>query len=787
MKVAVKETDKLVFDLEMHQIDYNEQKKESLRKLISDKYNVPLRNVEINFKPITKNKDGETISLASDIISNIQDPKFQQSLFKEYIDTKGIEDVNLEDLYEIDNQINSLVSFDAYSKYRPYKIKYLKWSNYLSYGKDNYFDFSKLKGLVLLTGEPENTTGKTTLAIDLLRFALFGKASKSPTLESVFNRFKEDETEVIVEAGIEIDDNTYVIRRTITRPVKSKRTSKSKAKQTVEYFRLINDTYEMIENQVGEDSVQTNNIIKESVGTIEDFDLVISATSYTLGNLLRMGQTDKGKLFSRWLGLITIEEKERIAKELWKNESSKLISKTHNRAVLESELLDMKKVISNNEDEINVKNKELIEISDKLLKLNNDKVDVLKNLKTLNSSVANVDVVSNENRIKSFKEELEHIRGKMKVKKERYFQIEKVSFNQNQLNDAKSEEQKLVIRQTELRMLINSLKEKNENLLKQDVCVTCGQHIDEEAKNNFVSNNNQQINNLIQEGVENKAELEKIKNLINEYEQNKMLETELNRLKPEMSALKVQIDNLLLNIERLENEINEVEKNKETVIHNKEIDAKINIIDEHIRIETGIKEGKIREIETLKNENKQYEVDIVKYNKVIEKLKEEEIKIRNWNIYQEIIGKNGIIKFVLKKALPILNNEIERLLHGLCDFDVKLSIDENNKICIDLIRDGVNMDLGIAASGWEGCVSSIALRSALSSIATLPKCSILTMDEVLSGVGNQNTENVFELFRRMLPNYDSIIHICHDITLNDYHDQLIIVRKENNISKIEFK
>ena len=787
MKVAVKETDKLVFDLEMHQIDYNEQKKESLRKLISDKYNVPLRNVEINFKPITKNKDGETISLASDIISNIQDPKFQQSLFKEYIDTKGIENVNLEDLYEIDNQINSLVSFDAYSKYRPYKIKYLKWSNYLSYGKDNYFDFSKLKGLVLLTGEPENTTGKTTLAIDLLRFALFGKASKSPTLESVFNRFKEDETEVIVEAGIEIDDNTYVIRRTITRPVKSKRTSKSKAKQTVEYFRLINDTYEMIENQVGEDSVQTNNIIKESVGTIEDFDLVISATSYTLGNLLRMGQTDKGKLFSRWLGLITIEEKERIAKELWKNESSKLISKTHNRAVLESELLDMKKVISNNEDEINVKNKELIEISDKLLKLNNDKVDVLKNLKTLNSSVANVDVVSNENRIKSFKEELEHIRGKMKVKKERYFQIENVSFNQNQLNDAKSEEQKLVIRQTELRMLINSLKEKNENLLKQDVCVTCGQHIDEEAKNNFVSNNNQQINNLIQEGVENKAELEKIKNLINEYEQNKMLETELNRLKPEMSALKVQIDNLLLNIERLENEINEVEKNKETVIHNKEIDAKINIIDEHIRIETGIKEGKIREIETLKNENKQYEVDIVKYNKVIEKLKEEEIKIRNWNIYQEIIGKNGIIKFVLKKALPILNNEIERLLHGLCDFDVKLSIDENNKICIDLIRDGVNMDLGIAASGWEGCVSSIALRSALSSIATLPKCSILTMDEVLSGVGNQNTENVFELFRRMLPNYDSIIHICHDITLNDYHDQLIIVRKENNISKIEFK
>ena len=69
----VNPTDKLIFDLEMHQIDFNEQKKESLRKEISEKYGVPLKNIEINFVPITVDDNGEKLSLASDIITNIQD------------------------------------------------------------------------------------------------------------------------------------------------------------------------------------------------------------------------------------------------------------------------------------------------------------------------------------------------------------------------------------------------------------------------------------------------------------------------------------------------------------------------------------------------------------------------------------------------------------------------------------------------------------------------------------------------------------------------------------------
>lgn len=157
MVEGINKTDRLVFDLNMHQVDYNEQKIKSLRKEIAEKYGVPLRNVEVNFNPITVKDDGSKISLASDIVNNIQDPKFQQKLFSEYLELKEINDVNIDDIIEIDNTINAHINFDSYAKYKSYKIKYAKWDNYLSYGKGNYFDFTKLKGIVLLCGEPEKS------------------------------------------------------------------------------------------------------------------------------------------------------------------------------------------------------------------------------------------------------------------------------------------------------------------------------------------------------------------------------------------------------------------------------------------------------------------------------------------------------------------------------------------------------------------------------------------------------------------------------------------------------
>lgn len=783
-------TDRLVFDLNMYQVDYNEQKIKSLRKEISEKYGVPLKNVEVNFNPITVKDDGSKISLASDIVNNIQDPKFQQKLFGEYIKMKDIKDANLDDIIKIDDVINAHVNFDAYSKYKSYKIKYAKWDNYLSYGKGNYFDFTKLKGLVLLNGEPENQCGKTTFAIDLLRFALFGKSPKCPTLDSVFNIYLEDETEAMVEVGIEIEGTDYVIRRTITRPALKKRTARSKCKQKVEYFKTVNGSTELIENCEADSGTQTNNLIRETIGNVEDFNLVISATRKTLDNLLDMGQTDKGKLFSRWLGLLSIEEKEKIAKDEFKKLSKDLLSNRYNKANLETEITDMNSVISNN-------NNKIIELEDKLNKsneringFNKEKNDIQSRRKEIKAELVKIDITTIENKLLSLENEKLIKNNECSIAKNEYDTIKNSVFDEGIYRKALLDKQRYENSNAEIKGQIKIIRANNANieaLIAQKICPTCHQEIDVKAQSSVIEDNKKEEKRLISQGVMNKKMIDELSDSINDMETQRANVQRKSNLEFKLSAIEVQIKNIDMSISDYQRQKNEIETNKDNIRYNNEIDNKIRICDDSIRAENNVKEQLIREIQQYKSENNNYNTEIKNHKIVIDKLVEEEKIIRDWNLYQELLGKNGIVKLVLKNALPIINNEVKRLLDGLCDFDVVMSVSDNNQICIDLQREGKSIDLSTGASGFEGTIASLALRAALGNIAILPKCNGLVLDEILSGISAENMTNIMTLYHRMLNNYDFILHICHDTTLVDYHEQIVTVTKKDNVSVITMK
>lgn len=806
--IEVQNTDKLLFTLKMHQVDYNEQQNRSLKKGIAEKYGVPVKNVSIEFKPITVDKDGKSIPLTSEIITNIQNPAFQLELCKEYLEMKKITDVDFESIKDIDSQVNAFVDFDSYSKYKSYKFKYVKWKNYLSYGKDNYFDFTDLHGLVLLNGEPENQSGKTTFAIDLLRFALFGRSKKSPDLNSVFNIYHPEETEVMVEACLEIEGQDYVIRRTVTRPALSKRTEKSKPKQKVEYFKLINGEYEAdgteVENNVGENTSETNNIIRESVGNVEDYNLVISATSKTLADLLDMGQTEKGKLFSRWLGLLTLEQKEAVAKDLWKKNSQKLLSNTYDKATLEAEVKDYNTLIEDREKTEKEEEKKLEESKKRIEKYNEDKTKTLSKKKPIKEDIIGVDLTTVENQLRQNNEELEIKRGTFKQQKEEYIKLKDVTFDEEdskKINDKMSELRQSLLSYTaknaEIKTNIGVLRndtKRIEELKTKGVCPTCGHKIEMAEQDGFIEENSKKEKELIAEGVENKKKIDTINEEIKQCEEGlkkeeekKNLANERTKLELKLTALKATIDKLKLVIADYEKKKGEIVENAEAIKHNQGIDLMVRNIDVSIGEETKISEGHIKSIEVCRNEANNCRKEIEKRKEVIAKLDEEAKFIRNWTIYQELMGKNGIVKIVLRKALPIINNEIARILDGICDFEVVLSVGDDGKVHIDLVRDGVNLDLGIGASGFESVVSSLAIRSALATCSSLPKCGNLTLDEILQGVAASNYDNVRELFNRISKNYDFILHITHNEMLADWHDTVITVTKDlnDNTSKIE--
>ena len=139
----------------MSPYDYSKEVVDNIREKAAKKYGVPKSHVKVIPEFVTTSQEeGETP--VSEIVTNIQDPQFQLTLFKEYLSVNKIEGYDFDTIKDIDAQINASIDYGAYDKFRRYSINWVRWSNFLSYGEDNYFDFSNLKGLVLLNSEPGN-------------------------------------------------------------------------------------------------------------------------------------------------------------------------------------------------------------------------------------------------------------------------------------------------------------------------------------------------------------------------------------------------------------------------------------------------------------------------------------------------------------------------------------------------------------------------------------------------------------------------------------------------------
>lgn len=448
----------------------------------------------------------------------------------------------------------------------------------------------------------------------------------------------------------------------------------------------------------------------------------------------------------------------------------------------------------------------LNESNERINTLNNDKVKILTNRKEIKEELIKLDVTTIENRLVSNNTELANYRAQLAKFKEDYKLVKDAKFDDDEykktnetIETKKSEQKTYSDKNIEIKVQIGQLRndtKRIEKLIEDKVCPTCGHPIELAEQNGFIDKNKKSELELIENGKKNKEQIDKIQTEIdklNKTVSDMEIQKENLRKKSElelrMTAIKSNIDNLKLKIADLQRQKSEIETNKDNIKYNNEIDLKIKNLDETIKTETRIKEQLIKEIESYNNEVKNYEKEIEKRKVLTTKLTEEEKIIKNWAIYQQLVGKNGIVKIVLKRALPIINNEIARILDGLCDFEVKLSISDDGKVCMDLIRGDIPIDLSTGASGFEMTAAALAIRSALATCSSISHSNMLVLDEVTAPVAVSNYDNLHELYKRIIKNYDFILHICHNEMLADWHDQNIVVVKDlkNNVSKIELK
>lgn len=774
--------------------DYTKEGENSIKALFAKKYDVPESNIVVDKKFITTVVNGDD-KLNSENVKNITDPAFQHKLFKEYLIENEITEYNFDELLKIDSTVNALIDYNQYEQGKKYKIKWLDWSNFLSYGKVNHFDFTQLHGLVLLNGEPANKSGKSTFAYDLLHFLFFGetKSGKAKTesgqfnLGALFNSYLPEETELKVEGCINIDGSDYIIRRTLKRPSKSKKDLRT-ATQKIEYFK-VNENGDMeeladITNLQEESTTQTNKIIKEAIGNEKDFDLIISANAKDLDDLISLKNDERGKLLSRWIGLSCLEDKNTKAKELWnKKISVGRYCDLYNRETLKSEIDALEEDIKNRETENKTISDKIKECEDKIKRYNDDKERYISEKKPVDEELLkNGDVTTLERKLETIKENGINKSKLLEEYKKQSQDITDIEYSVDEYNELKKKKDELINEIADIKAKINTLKENNKHLQESEYCPTCHRKYDNVDNTDLINTNKKAINELIEKGIAKNNEKESIIQKIDNIEKIRNNQIEKNKIELKIASIETQLMSQRLEYKETRDIIKALNDNKEAIKFNNEMDARINTVNETIKTEDSIRLRLNNSLVENTSEIKKNNETILEKKSYIVKI-ENEIEIeKNWKLYLKMIGKDGISKMVLRNSLPIINSEINRLLTGVADFEVQVEINDKGDVNFIMSRNGVKYNLS-AASGLEKTQAALALRVVLGNMSSLCNVSFVLLDEVLGGVAECNYDDMKKLYDKIVENYDFVLHICH-IPLG-WEDMTLTVTKTNNISSIK--
>lgn len=790
--IDIKTKSKLNVHWKVSPYDYSKEALNSIQTKFSKKYSIPKDKIKVIPDFIVLDDDGKTVSLSNNVIQDIQDTKFQLQLMKDWLSLNKINDYDFELIKKIDADINGRINYQVYDKYHRYSVKWVRWDNFLSYGEGNYFDFSNLGHMVLLNSNPSNQGGKTTFCVDLIRFLLFGNISRYKTQDKYFNKHLASATNVVVEGCISVDNCDYVIKRTLSRPSLDRRTSKSKTTQKVEYYKIIGDDLEELEdysqeNCQEESTVKTNKVIKDSIGNESDFDLIMSVTDTTLDELVKKKDTERGRLLSRWIGLLPLEDKDALAREKFNSEIKPyLFSSRYNKDELLQEIKAMKMVNDNLLKE-NVKlDKENASLRNELSELEKAKNVLLSSKLKVDDSLLKVDIVTLNAKINKSIDEGKRKSAEVTSISDDISKIGDVSFSVEEYDKVQDEyvnvKNNLAITSERYR----TTKANIEHLKSSEICPTCGRKLDNVDNSSKIKELETELASIEEVGKSERKVLNEFTLKLEKLKKDRELYTRKSQLEMKKTALE-------LNLEKLRNEYKEYktikkeyELNSEAIDKNNSLDIRVRntevfINDKRNTIETNL--GYIcRNDETVKGNNSQIE----DRKKVIGKIMEEEILVKNWKIYLDLVGKNGISKMVLRKTLPIINAKLSQLLNGVCDFDIEVAINDRNDVMFYLIKDGVRSDLQ-GASGFELTASALALRAVLADVSMIPRNTVLVLDELFGRVSADNFENMKMLIESIGKSYDSIIIISHHSEIMDWCDTHIVVNKENNISRIEIK
>ena len=750
--------------------NFTQERIKSVKQYFQKKYN------SNNINVVTKVKAEEGVQQTIDVSMNVMDKNYQKELVKSLVDSKGHTHL-FDNIINIDLAVEQrmLTNEVEITPFKKWYIRKIEFSNFLSYGENQVIDFDKCNGITVVESDPPNFGGKTVLTVDLLMFLFFNTTTKTQKAEEIFNRFT-DKNKVSVSGEITIDGEDYIIARTIER--KKSRAGEWNVKSELEFFKKLADG--QLLNFTGEQRRETENFIKKSIGEQDDFLMTILTTASNLEDLIEAKPTARGQVLSRFLGLEFIKKKEETAKEIYSEFSKGMLSNVYNTESLRQDNETSKSEIGRLKQEIVDADSKLEDVDMRLKKgeeyknnlLSSKHTDLDQELVVLKPEFLKTTITEYEGKVKHIEKQIKDVNV---VEPKEYYHEDKHDTVKEELSKTKIELNRAQDKWEEISDMVDKYGDGVE-------CQHCGIKLMEaeltKKKISELEGWKEKVHHLTNdvEKLDNKEkDFRTLKQDFDTYEKNKLIK----------EKFELSLESEQLKLDQLRDKLKRYESVQEKIKKNNDIEGQL--IKANMRINDLMDEKRGYERTKVSNNLniEKFTERIDKNNDIIGKIAEEFEKEKLYKIYLDIFGKNGITKMIMKTMMPLINQELQRLLIDSCYFNLEIRINDKNEVEFMMIDNSTRIEkLMSSGSGYEKTIASMALRAVLAKVSSLPKPNILAFDEAFGKISNENLDLVGEFFIKIKSYFEKIFVISHNPLINNWADSTVKISKVDNVSKV---
>lgn len=778
------------------------------RLRVVSRYNIPLTKLrqavdaaEVKWRPFSVtfvNKGAGSNSqnqgmLADGRFENLRDIQVQEEMIEEFLADKELDDGVLEKVLEHNKNYNRIAEEqEDVSRNVIWSIKEMKWANLFNYGEGNSISFENLNGIVGIFGK--NYSGKSSI-VDSALYSIFNDTSKGERKNVHIINQNKDQARGRID--IQVGDNLYRITRDLAKITSS--SNKVSAKVELDFAVFDGTEWQPLN---GTTRNQTDANIRRHFGTIEDFLLTSMASQMDSLSFVKEGSTKRKEILAKFLDLDLFDAKFKLAKK--DTAETKSVIKHLRSMNWDLEIEKKEDVLKDIEIDIisnNARCKQInfdLQITGSELQALQDAIDAIP-AQIIDINKVNLSIGRKQDQIASLTTKNFDLMAKTYDNRQTLSQVVTFidTFDLGSLNQEKQRHNDLVCEKSsnssDIRGLSTTIlnEEKKMKLLDGIPCgdsfPTCKFIADAVKAQEGISDLKERMANLkmVSENIAAKISnlnIDEIEEKITSYysivsrKENLQTEIERDELQVENNKKQIKITNndleVLFSTQSLYEENKEAIENKEAYLTQRDL--------------------YLQKKEKLEKENEQCKVCLQEF--YIEKgstqqaidgymdrkaeLEDKEKEFIAQDLFLECMHSNGIAYNVIRQMLPVINEEIAKILTNIVDFEV-FFVDNGKSLDIMLKHpkyDGRPLSMG---SGAEKTLSAMAIRLALISITNLPKSEIFILDEPATALDQEHMDGFIKMLEMIKCQFKTVLLISHLDSLKDCVEQTIDIQKKN--------